>query len=107
MGEGHVMSALVPHVVSVRMVTAVDQKERYGGGGYGGRRSSQDTGGWGWRDGGGRGRDVDYEQRHSEGYGKRGGYPRWGGERREDGEARPSRSVDWNVLLPPSDRLEK
>lgn len=84
-----------------------DQKERYGGGGYGGRRSSQDTGGWGWRDGGGRGRDVDYEQRHSEGYGKRGGYPRWGGERREDGEARPSRSVDWNVLLPPSDRLEK
>ena len=111
-GEGRFMSAWLPHVVSVLAVTAVDQKERYGGGGYGGRHSSQDSGGWWWRDrdgprdGSGRGRDVDYEQRHSEGYGKRGGYPRWGGERRED-DARPPRSVDWNVLLPPNDRVEK
>ena len=111
-GEGRFMSVWLSRVVSVLVVTAVDQKERYGGGGYGGRRSSQDSGGWWWRDregprdGSGRGRDVDYEQRHSEGYGKRGGYPRWGGERRED-DARPPRSVDWNVLLPPNDRVEK
>ena len=96
-------------------LSAADQRDqRYGGGGYGGRRGSQDSSGWwgrdrdGPRNGGGRGRDVDYERRYSESYGKRGGYSRWeGGERQEEGDARLPRSVDWNVLLPANDRLEK
>lgn len=96
-------------------LSAADQRDqRYGGGGYGGRRGSQDSTAWwgrdrdGPRNGGGRGRDVDYERRYSESYGKRGAYSRWdGGERREEGETRPTRSVDWNVLLPANDRVEK
>lgn len=101
------------------MLTAVDQRERsggYGGGGYGGRRS-QDSGGWwgrdrdGYRDGGGRGRDIGYDHSYSDSYGRRGSYSRWGGggggEKREDADTRQPRSVDWNVLLPVNERLEK